>query len=68
MGVYKDFEKRRQQVNEYNKIYAQKTFICECGCTIKLISKNTHLKTQKHKNLIELKQLKTQINNISLVV
>lgn len=55
--------KNKDKIKEYNKEYGQKRvannqekYLCECGTTIKLISKSSHLKSKFHKNYyVELK-------------
>jgi hypothetical protein len=68
MGVYKDIAKRTEYVDKYQKIYNEKKYECECGVIVKLRSKHIHLKTQKHKNMMEIKRLNEQINKVILIV
>ena len=41
-------EKQRDKVLEQRRLYAQQTYLCECGCTVRRNNLSTHLKTQKH--------------------
>ena len=50
-------DKKRTYYNENkNEILERKKdeFICECGCTYKRTSKARHMKSTKHKNLMQL--------------
>ena len=48
-GQKKYYEDNKQHVSDRNK----ESIVCTCGLTIKKSSKYHHLKTAKHKNLIE---------------
>ena len=48
-GQKKYYEDNKQHVSDRNK----ESIVCTCGLTIKKSSKYHHLKTAKHKNLLE---------------
>jgi len=67
---------RKERRTEYNKKVYQKhkpammlrnkaPYTCECGCTMTRIAKYRHFESQKHKNLLEKKQLIEQIAALS---
>jgi hypothetical protein len=49
--------KHKDSVNKYHSEYSKEKWECECGCIITRGSKYTHLKSKKHANLINKKNL-----------
>ena len=68
MGNYKDIEKRKEYVKEYQRKFNEKKYICECGEELKVRSKTVHLKSKKHILTMQYINLKEKIINSGITI
>ena len=50
----KYYEENKEKIQVKDQKYRAQVYLCECGCKITIGSKLKHLKSQKHKNKLEI--------------
>lgn len=58
-------EKDPERYRAVLRKYGNKEWTCACGMTMKNQYRTHHLNTQKHKNLMELLELKNQLKQLN---
>lgn len=51
------YYRNKEQILKRQKEYTQQKITCACGCVIKIQTKSTHERTQKHQLLMKIKEL-----------